>query len=65
VAENFVKNKFSSFLNEIPALAGFIFLVSQDDIACFIDNTRTKNNARKTHQDFGPFKAFFEAVMTS
>jgi len=34
------------------------FVVSEDDIARFIEETKTKNIERNTNQDLGLFKAF-------
>jgi len=33
------------------------FIVSEDDIARFIEETKNKNTLRKTNQDLGLFKA--------
>jgi len=38
------------------------FLVSEDDIARFVEETKPKSTRRKANQDLWLFEAFFKAI---
>ena len=47
----------------MAALARFVS-VSEDDIACFLEENENKNTVRKTNQDVGLLKAFLKRKST-